>query len=111
MRELAEGEGDRRGTGSGYGLSDPSRGGQITPSQPGPPRSPHMPPPQIGQTGIPPAGAVAIALAADTPAAGAGAATVATRAGQITPSHSRSLHLKSGALGFRLPSRLSHIGP
>src|SRR5690606_15382868 len=31
--------------------------------------------------------------------------------GQITPSHCLSRHLKSGALGFFLPSRLSHIFP
>jgi len=36
---------------------------------------------------------------------------VLLREGQITPPHSRSLHLKSGAFGFRFPSRLSHIGP
>jgi hypothetical protein len=41
----------------------------------------------------------------------AGTAVVPARDGQITPPHSRSLHLKSGAFGFRLPSRLSHIGP
>ena len=33
----------------------------------------------------------------------------ATRAGQITPSHERFRHLKSGALGFRLDNRLSHM--
>ena len=38
-------------------------------------------------------------------------ADVAVRGGQITPSQLRSLHLKSGALGFRFPSRLSHIAP
>src|SRR5687768_2586764 len=32
-------------------------------------------------------------------------------AGQITPSHDLSRHLKSGALGFRLVARLSHIRP
>src|SRR3954469_2489582 len=31
--------------------------------------------------------------------------------GQITPSHERSRHLKSGARGFRLVRRLSHILP
>ena len=40
-----------------------------------------------------------------------GAAEVAPRGGQITPPHAVSLHLKSGAFGFRFPSRLSHIGP
>ena len=40
-----------------------------------------------------------------------GAPALVVRDGQITPPHSRSLHLKSGAFGFRFPSRLSHIGP
>ena len=35
----------------------------------------------------------------------------AARGGQITPPHVVSLHLKSGAFGFRFPSRLSHMGP
>ena len=41
-----------------------------------------------------------------------------SRGGQITPSHPGPplkrglfLHLKSGALGLRFPSRLSHMGP
>src|SRR5215207_9088591 len=86
----------RRGTGGGYGLGEPSRGGQMTPSQPGPPRSrglflhlksgarglrllrrsSHIAPPQIGQAGMPSAGgrgAGASALAARAPA-GAGVA-------------------------------------
>lgn len=100
----------------------------MTPSQPGPPRSrgrflhlksgalgfrlearsSHIGPPQMGQAGIP--GATAPL------AAGAGgdadvAVVAAPRGGQITPSHSRSLHLKSGAFGLRFPSRLSHMGP
>ena len=33
------------------------------------------------------------------------------RAGQITPSHDRSRHLKSGAFGLRFVSRLSHMRP
>ena len=40
-----------------------------------------------------------------------GAVAVAPRGGQITPPQPGSLHLKSGAFGFRFPSRLSHIGP
>jgi hypothetical protein len=87
-----------------------------------------MAPPQTGQAGIPSAGGcgatalaalalaalalVALDRAALAPAVlAAGAVATAPRGGQTTPSHSRSLHLKSGALGFRLPSRLSHIGP
>lgn len=66
-----------RATGAGYGLGIPARGGQITPSQPGPPfifglflhlksgafglrfesRSSHMAPPQIGHEGMPAADA------------------------------------------------------
>jgi hypothetical protein len=90
-----------------------------------------MAPPQMGQSGIPlastPAADVA-PLAAEAGGVGldvrgvfgalgalfaAGAATAArpSRGGQITPSQLRSLHLKSGALGLRLFSRLSHIGP
>jgi hypothetical protein len=42
--------------------------------------------------------------------AGAAAARP-SRGGQITPSQPRSLHLKSGAFGLRLFSRLSHTGP
>jgi hypothetical protein len=125
---------DWRGADGGYGLGEPSRDGQITPSHPGPPRSfglfrhlksgarglrllsrsSHIGPPQMGQSGIP---AAVVALAAPAPAApalaaaDADAAGRASRGGQITPSHSRSLHLKSGALGLRLPARLSHIGP
>jgi hypothetical protein len=104
----------------------------MTPSHPGPPRSrglflhlksgarglrlltrsSHKAPPQMGQAGMPSAGSCgAIAFAADALGAAVGATVLAPRGGQITPSHSRSLHLKSGALGFRLPSRLSHIGP
>ena len=59
--------------------------------------------------------AAADAVAAGADVAAPGVALVAApevwRGGQITPSHSRSLHLKSGAFGLRLPSRLSHIGP
>ena len=114
-----------RGTGAGYGLA-PLRGGQMTPSQPGPPRSfglflhlksgalglrlvrrsSHMAPPQVGHRGMP----SAAAAGAPEPAVGA-AAGLASRGGQITPSHSRSLHLKSGAFGLRLPTRLSHMSP
>ena len=63
----------RRGAEGGYGLGEPSRAGQMTPSQPGPPRSrgllrhlksgarglrlevrsSHIGPPQIGQSGMP----------------------------------------------------------
>lgn len=96
-------------------------------------RSSHIAPPQTGQRGIPlastppftapalgtPAAADAAAAAAgraaaeEAPAVGPAAATppAVARGGQITPPHSRSLHLKSGAFGFRFPSRLSHIGP
>ena len=96
----------------------------MIPSHPGPPRSfglflhlksgafgfrfdvrsSHIGPAQRGQAGIPGA----------TVPVGSGAAAAAgfaPRGGQITPSHSRSLHLKSGALGFRFPTRLSHMGP
>jgi hypothetical protein len=47
-------------------------------------------------------------------AAGAAAALApddAPRGGQMTPSQLLSRHLKSGALGFRFPSRLSHMAP
>jgi hypothetical protein len=146
----------RRAADAGYGLGEPSRDGQITPSQPGPPRSrgllrhlksgarglrfdsrsSHIAPPHTGQSGIPvastpPRGAVgaggapldpALVDGAGTPlfaggpadaagAAGAPTAARPSRGGQITPSQPRSLHLKSGAFGLRLPSRLSHIGP
>ena len=139
----------RRAADGGYGLGEPSRDGQITPSQPGPPRSrgllrhlksgarglrfdsrsSHIAPPHTGQSGIPfastpPLGAggapldAALADGAATPLFGGAAATAAgaaaarpSRGGQITPSQPRSLHLKSGAFGLRLPSRLSHIGP
>ena len=95
----------------------------MTPSHPGPPRSlglflhlksgargfrfdvrsSHIAPPQIGHSGIPDV---------DADAAGAGVlVALAPRGGQITPSHCRSLHLKSGAFGLRFPTRLSHIGP
>ncbi len=102
----------------------------MIPSHPGPPRSfglflhlksgafgfrlevrsSHIAPPQIGQAGIPGAGGVMVVL---TAALGAAAAVpvVAVRGGQTTPSHPASLHLKSGALGLRLPTRLSHIAP
>jgi hypothetical protein len=115
-----------RGVGAGYGLGAPFRGGQMTPSQPGPPlvfglflhlksgafglrferRSSHIGPPQMGQVGIP-----ANAAGCSAPAATGVTAAIASRGGQITPSHSRFLHLKSGALGLRLPTRLSHISP
>jgi hypothetical protein len=145
----------RRGTGGGYGLGEPSRAGQITPSQPGPPRSrglfrhlksgargfrfearsSHIAPPQTGHSGIPsastfgpapalwpragldagfvPAGRADGLSPALAPRGGADCAPAAAvpRGGQITPSHPRSLHLKSGAFGLRLPSRLSHISP
>ena len=140
----------RRAVGGGYGLGEPSRGGQITPSHPGPPRSrglflhlksgargfrlprrsSHIAPPQIGQRGMPlastpPRAAPALAVAAGAADAGCwrceppvtegvgpvGKAPVVPRGGQITPPHAGSLHLKSGAFGFRFPSRLSHIGP
>jgi hypothetical protein len=90
-------------------------------------RSSHIAPPQIGQRGIPlsstPPRAVPALAAPDdapawrgalplAPAAGAlGVAAAAPRGGQITPPHAGSLHLKSGAFGFRFPSRLSHMGP
>src|SRR5688500_2038138 len=145
----------RRGTGGGNGLGEPSRAGQMTPSQPGPPRSrglfrhlksgarglrfdapsSHIGPPQTGHSGIPSAsargpverlwpragrdaglvaagGAVGLSLGSAARGATTGApAATAPRGGQITPSHPRSLHLKSGAFGLRLPSRLSHISP
>jgi hypothetical protein len=102
-------------------------------------RSSHIGPPQIGHSGIPaestrePAAAgraeAARAVAGEgaEPDGGAEApegarcaegcavpvpaAGVEPRGGQITPSQLRSLHLKSGAFGLRLPSRLSHIAP
>ena len=108
----------------------------MTPSHPGPPRSrglflhlksgarglrllvrsSHIAPPQIGHAGMPSDGGGGVtplaALAPATFAAGVdGVAAAVLRGGQMTPSHSRSLHLKSGAFGLRLPSRLSHIGP
>ena len=43
-------------------------------------------------------------------AAGGGGA-LASRGGQITPSQPAFLHLKSGARGLRLFSRLSHMSP
>ena len=69
--------GAARGVGAGYGLGVPSRGGQMTPSQPGLPfifglflhlksgafglrferRSSHMAPPQMGHDGMPPVAA------------------------------------------------------
>ena len=102
----------------------------MTPSHPGPPRSfglflhlksgargfrfdvrsSHMAPPQMGQAGIPLAGGWG-APDADGGDAATGEAGTALRSGQITPSHSLSLHLKSGAFGLRLPTRLSHIAP
>ena len=137
---------ERRATDGGYGLGEPSRDGQITPSHPGPPRSrglfrhlksgarglrfdvrsSHIAPPQMGQRGIPlastppradpapaadPAGCGRGALLPCAPDGAPGAAAVAPRGGQITPPQPGSLHLKSGAFGFRFPSRLSHIGP
>ena len=42
---------------------------------------------------------------------GCGVLATVPRGGQMTPSHPRSLHLKSGAFGLRFPSRLSHISP
>ena len=100
-------------------------------------RSSHIAPPQIGQSGIPAestrgppaaaAGRAAFAGGVDTGARVGGASAEArggagcdapdaapgapVRGGQITPSQLRSLHLKSGAFGFRFPSRLSHIAP
>jgi len=138
---------ERRVAEGGYGLGEPSRAGQMSPSHPGPPRSrgllrhlksgarglrldsrsSHIAPPQIGQRGIPlastPPRAPPVLVGAATVAWGRGALppvaadgalgapVVAPRGGQITPPHAASLHLKSGALGFRFPSRLSHIGP
>jgi hypothetical protein len=97
----------------------PSRGGQITPSHPGPPwnlglfrhlksgarglrllaRSSHIFPPQTGQAG---SSAVPAGFATT-------GAAPASRGGQITPSHPPALHLKSGARGFFFVARLSHI--
>ena len=99
----------------------------MMPSQPGPPRSfglflhlksgafgfrfdnrsSHIAPPQIGHAGIPSPGATIVSAAWFAEVT----ARVASRGGQMTPSHSRSLHLKSGALGFFLPTRLSHMSP
>ena len=91
----------------------------MTPSQPGPPcifgllrhlksgarglrldsRSSHILPPQRGQAG-----------SSVVPAGAAGGAS-GSRGGQMTPSQLLSRHLKSGARGLRLDSRLSHISP
>lgn len=91
----------------------------MTPSQPGPPcilgllrhlksgarglrldsRSSHIFPPQMGQAG------------SSAVPAGAGGGASGSRGGQMTPSHPLSRHLKSGARGLRLDSRLSHISP
>jgi len=149
-----DGGAERRAIGGGYGLGEPSRAGQMTPSHPGPPRSrglfrhlksgarglrlearsSHIGPPQTGQRGIPFSSSAGFAAAWLAPratgarVAPAGVATAgsrppvgllgvafavadAARGGQITPPQVVSLHLKSGAFGFRFPSRLSHIGP
>ena len=92
----------------------------MTPSQPGPPwnfgllrhlksgafgfrllsRSSHIFPPQTGHGG---SSFVPAGFAVDT--------APASRGGQMMPSQPSLLHLKSGAFGFRLPARLSHIWP
>ena len=91
----------------------------MTPGHPGPPitfgllrhlksgarglrfdsRSSHILPPHTGH-----AGSSAVPV-------GAAGAAFASRGGHTTPSHPLSLHLKSGARGFRFEARLSHISP
>ena len=114
------GEGARRvDAGAADGRRSPSRGGQMTPSHPGPPwnfgllrhlksgarglrllvRSSHIFPPQMGHAG---SSAVPAGFAATGAAPG-------SRGGQMTPSHPPALHLKSGARGFFFVARLSHI--
>lgn len=109
----------------------PSRGGQMTPGQPGPPmtlglfrhlksgargfrllaRSSHILPPQTGHAGSSGVPVGAGHWRGSDGVSATGGAAAESRGGQITPAHDLSLHLKSGARGFRLPARLSHISP
>lgn len=76
-------------------------------------RSSHILPPQTGHAGSSsvPAGAGHCRGSFGSCAAAAAAAAAASRGGHIRPSHELSLHLKSGARGFRFDARLSHISP